>query len=116
MGDIWKLKSTEQMRTAKQEAEKEFPMIVNNAELERNASLFKGLADETRLKIIALLSRQDLCMCEIVAALDGANSTISHHLKILEKGGLIESRREGRFTVYQVNKDTTTVIHSILTK
>ncbi|WP_404331786.1 ArsR/SmtB family transcription factor [Mesobacillus maritimus] len=100
----WSLKSNEEMFGVRKEAEKQFPMMLNNDELEGSAAFFKGLADETRLKIISLLWLEDLCMCGIVAALEGASSTISHHLKIMEKGGVIESRREGKFTIYRVNK------------
>ncbi|MDF2904646.1 MAG: winged helix-turn-helix transcriptional regulator [Bacillus sp. (in: firmicutes)] len=44
-------------------------------------------------------------MCEIVSVLNGASSTINHHLKIMEKGKIIESRREGKFTIYHLNKE-----------
>jgi len=112
----WSLKSNEEMSGVREEAEKRFPMMGNNEELEGSAAFFKGLADETRLKIISLLWLEDLCMCEIVAALDGASSTISHHLKIMEKGRVIESRREGKFTIYRVNKRKLTAVFPLLNK
>jgi ArsR family transcriptional regulator, lead/cadmium/zinc/bismuth-responsive transcriptional repressor len=112
----WSLKSNEEMCGVREAAEQRFPMILNNEELEGSAAFFKGLADETRLKIISLLWLDDLCMCEIVAALDGASSTISHHLKIMEKGGVIESRRDGKFTIYRVNKQKLTPVFPLLNK
>lgn len=101
----WTLKSNEEMCCIQKEAEKQFPVIAETEDLENVSYFFKGLADETRLKIITLLWLEDLCLCEIVAALNGASSTISHHIKIMEKGGLIQSRREGKFTIYRLNKE-----------
>jgi DNA-binding transcriptional ArsR family regulator len=93
------------MNTIRQKAEMQFPIVMDSEELAKTAAFFKGMADETRLKIMSLLWLEDMCMCEIVAALDGAPSTISHHLKIMEKGGVILSRREGKFTIYSVDKE-----------
>lgn len=112
----WELKSNEQMKSIRQKAEEKLPVIIDEHQLEDTANLFKGLADETRLKIISLLWMEDLCMCEIVAALNGASSTISHHLKIMEKGCVIQSRKEGKFTIYSVDKVKLTTILPMLTK
>lgn len=90
---------------------KEVSSIFKNQELlTQKAELFKALGDETRLKIIGILAVRDSCMCEIVDALNGANSTISHHLKLLERGGVITSRKEGKFTVFQLNKAVLSLI------
>lgn len=82
----------------------------NDEILKEKAELFKALGDETRLKIIGMLAVRDSCMCEIVAGLDGANSTISYHLKLLERGAVVKSRKEGKFTVYQLNKAVLEII------
>lgn len=105
MKTVWNLKSNEVMDKIRQSAETQFPKVLDSAELESIADFFKGLGDETRLKIISLLWIEDMCMCEIVAGLNGASSTINHHLKIMEKGGVIESRREGKYTIYHLNKE-----------
>jgi ArsR family transcriptional regulator, lead/cadmium/zinc/bismuth-responsive transcriptional repressor len=104
------------MSEIRAKAEDQFPIITDSEVLEKTTDFFKGIADETRIKIISLLSVEDLCMCEIVAALDGASSTISHHLKIMEKGEVIQSRREGKFTIYSVNKDQLTPFIAFLNK
>ena len=108
MKSNWSLKSKDEMENMFQQTEKQFSILMDNDELEKTSNFFNGLADETRLKIISLLWMGDLCMCEIVAALKAAPSTISHHLKILEEGGIILSRREGKFTIYRVNKNQLT--------
>jgi ArsR family transcriptional regulator, lead/cadmium/zinc/bismuth-responsive transcriptional repressor len=102
----WEIKSSEEMKKMVMGAHEEFPQVYNADKLESTAAFFKALGDETRLKIMTLLWSDDLCMCEIVDGLDGAASTISHHLKILEKGKLIKTRREGKFTVYSLDKES----------
>ena len=110
MKSNWSLKSNEEMENIRQQTEKQFSILMDKDELEKTSNFFNGLADETRLKIISLLWMSDLCMCEIVAALNTPSSTISHHLKIMEKGGVISARREGKFTIYRVNKDQLTSV------
>ena len=90
--------------------EKKYPIITRESELEQLALFHKALGDETRLKIVAMLLVQDVCLCEIVEGLKIPTSTINHHLKILERGGLIEGRREGKFTVYSIDQ---TKLHRI---
>lgn len=103
--DTWDVKSSEEMNEIRRLAESKFSKVTNSVDLENTSVFFKGLADVTRLKIISLLWIEDMCMCEIVEGLNGAASTISHHLKIMERGGIIEARREGKFTIYHVNKE-----------
>jgi ArsR family transcriptional regulator, lead/cadmium/zinc/bismuth-responsive transcriptional repressor len=112
----WEIKSSEAMQGIISEAEKEFPVVNASEELESTAAFFKALGDETRLKIIALLWFDDLCRCEIVDGLSGAASTVSHHLKIMEKGRLIKSRREGKFTVFSLDKDRLAPLISYIKK
>ncbi|WP_233096222.1 helix-turn-helix transcriptional regulator [Alicyclobacillus sp. SO9] len=51
-----------------------------------------------------MLLVQNVCLCEIVEGLQIPTSTINHHLKILERGGVIKGRREGKFTVYSLDE------------
>ncbi|MEW8969401.1 metalloregulator ArsR/SmtB family transcription factor [Mesobacillus jeotgali] len=101
----WEIKSSNTMQGVIARAKEEFLLMNAAEELESTAAFFKALGDETRLKIMTLLWFEDLCMCEIVDGLSGASSTISHHLKIMEKGKLIQSRKEGKFTVYSLDKE-----------
>jgi DNA-binding transcriptional ArsR family regulator len=63
--------------------------------------VFFGLADRTRLMILRLLSDEELCSCEIMAALGLTEPTTSHHLGILERSGLVTSRRDGKWVFYE---------------
>ncbi|KUP09740.1 ArsR family transcriptional regulator [Bacillus coahuilensis m2-6] len=114
MKTTWELKSNKEINQIRKRAEKQLPIVTDNEELEYTASFFKVFADETRLKIISLLWIDDMCMCEIVEALNGANSTISHHLKIMEKVKVIISNREGKFTIYSINKEKISPLISYL--
>ena len=99
------VKSDEETKVIVQLAEKNLPLLTNDEQRVETAEFFKALGDETRIRIIGMLSIDDLCMCEIVSGLQIPTSTVSHHLKLLERGKVIQSRKEGRYTVYQLNKD-----------
>ncbi|MBD3196118.1 MAG: metalloregulator ArsR/SmtB family transcription factor [Candidatus Lokiarchaeota archaeon] len=63
------------------------------------------LGNEERLKIIEILKQQDYCVCELEVMLDKSQPTISHHLRELERIGLIGSFKKGRFTHYDINPE-----------
>lgn len=64
----------------------------------------KALADETRQKIMAICCCQALSVNEIVAAIDVAQPTVSHHLAILRNAGLVIVERQGKQVLYQLNQ------------
>jgi ArsR family transcriptional regulator len=66
--------------------------------------VFKGLADPTRLRIVSLLLRRDLCVCELMFVLGMEQSRISHQLRILRDADLVEDRREGRWMTYRISE------------
>lgn len=75
----------------------------------------KGLSDPTRLKILYLLSEGELCVCEIMYALDKPQSSISHHLNILKNMGFIKSRKEGVWTHYKLkNPEITNIVKNLI--
>jgi ArsR family transcriptional regulator len=78
--------------------------------MKKLAGQFKALSDETRLKIISLLIKQDLCVCEIIDALNMTQSAVSHHLKILKNAELVEDRREGKWIFYQLHDNNLQVL------
>jgi len=68
--------------------------------------LLRALGDETRLRIFALLTKTELCVCEIEDILDLSQSLVSNHLAVLRRAGLVESRRDaedGRWIFYRAN-------------
>jgi ArsR family transcriptional regulator len=67
------------------------------------AARFKALADPTRVAIVNRLAAADeVCVCDFVAALDLAQPTVSHHLKVLREAGLVESSRRGTWAYYRL--------------
>jgi ArsR family transcriptional regulator len=70
--------------------------------MEQYLRIFKALSDEKRLRIINLLlsSGRELCVCEIVDALDEPQYNVSKHVKELKYAGLIEEKRMGRWVSY----------------
>jgi len=81
--------------------------------------LFRALGDETRLRIVALLSHGELCVCHLEAALDLNQSTASRQLGILKAAGVVDSRRDGTWVYYAITaQDHATVARAleVLTK
>ncbi len=68
--------------------------------------VMKALSDPNRVKMIKLLQRQVLCVCEIQEALGLAQSTVSKHLKILEDAELINYTKDGLWVNYRLGDGT----------
>lgn len=69
-------------------------------------TIFDTLSDSTRRRILALLQGQgELCVCELVAALDLAQPKISRHLAVMRESGLIAMRREGTWIFYRLHPE-----------
>jgi ArsR family transcriptional regulator len=66
------------------------------------ARFFKALGDETRLRIVALLSHGELCVCHLEAALHLAQPTVSRQLAVLRNAGVVEARRAGAWVYYRL--------------
>ncbi len=67
-------------------------------------SLFKALSDPTRLRIIRLLAmtREEICLCELVDALRLPQYNLSRHLKVLRQSGFLSSQKEGRWVYHRL--------------
>ncbi|MBV8064034.1 MAG: helix-turn-helix transcriptional regulator [Actinobacteria bacterium] len=72
-------------------------------EADQLAARFKALADPARVSILNRLAASDeVCVCNFVDALDLAQPTVSHHLKVLRDAGLVESTRRGTWAYYRL--------------
>lgn len=76
--------------------------LPSDAYFEKYSGKLKALSDSTRLKILYLLSDGELCVCEIICALDKPQSSVSHHLNILKNLGFIKGRKEGVWIHYSL--------------
>jgi len=75
------------------------------------SALFAAIGDPTRLKIVAALSGNELCVCDIAASLGISQSAVSHQLRALRELGLVRSRREGRLNYYALDDEHVTVLY-----
>jgi len=71
---------------------------------EELVTFFKALADSSRLKIVGLLAEKPYSVEELAALLDLKPSTVSHHLSKLSEAGLVQSRAESYYSVYQLDR------------
>ncbi len=95
----------EECREIRKKASDMFEILNNKVVLKKRAAFFRALGNDVRLNLLGLLAVREMCICEIVEAVEGANSTVAHHMRILTEGGLVDSRKEGKFTIYQLNHD-----------
>ena len=68
----------------------------------KQSRFFKALSDEKRIRILKLLRVKEMCVCELMIALQLTQPNLSHHLRILENMGIINSRREGKWVYYSL--------------
>ena len=77
-------------------------------------TLFKALADETRLRILGLLLTGEVCVCDIHESLRIPQSKTSRHLAYLRRSGLVETRREGLWIHYRLGRLADPVLGAIV--
>lgn len=76
---------------------------------------FKVLADETRLRSLALIvQHKEICVCELIYALDLPQSKISRHLAIMKLNGVIRQRREKQWVLYSLCPDLSTFKRAVI--
>ena len=81
------------------------------------ADRFRALADPTRVAIVNRLSgAEELCVCDLTAAFDLSQPTISHHLKILRDAGLVHSARRGTWAYYRLVPEAVDALRAALGK
>lgn len=73
-----------------------------NINLATEHTIFKALADPTRLRIVVLLTRRDMCVCDLTEVLSLPQSTVSRHMGILKSAGLVSDTRQGRWVHYSL--------------
>src|SRR5262249_8009399 len=87
----------------------------NKPAIDELESVFKALADKTRLRILALLGNNEVCVCHIHDSLALPQPTVSRHLAYLRRAGLVDVRRDGVWMHYQVPRSLNPAVQSVLT-
>ncbi len=78
------------------------------------ALICKALGDANRLKIVKMLSEGEKCGCVLLEAFEITQPTLSHHMKILTECGLVEARKEGKWSHYSLNCDILTAFRNFI--
>jgi ArsR family transcriptional regulator, arsenate/arsenite/antimonite-responsive transcriptional repressor len=80
---------------------------VQRERAERLAAVAKALGDPIRLQLVDVLRTHagKVCVCELIPLFDVGQSTVSHHLKVLRRAGLVDSERRGLWAYYYVLPD-----------
>jgi ArsR family transcriptional regulator len=76
--------------------------------------LFRALGDETRLRIVALLSHGELCVCHLETALELSQPNVSRQLGILRAAGIVDARRDGSWMYYSLAAQDHAAVETML--
>ncbi|HRJ26281.1 MAG TPA: metalloregulator ArsR/SmtB family transcription factor [Fimbriimonadaceae bacterium] len=76
--------------------------------------LGKALSDPTRVRILVALLRSDLCVCEMVDALEMGQSTLSSHLQTIRQAGIVETTRRHKMVSYGLTEEARPLVEQIL--
>jgi ArsR family transcriptional regulator len=82
--------------------------------IEQLEAVFKALADRTRLRIVALLGHDEVCVCHIHASLGLPQPTVSRHLAYLRRTRLVEARRDGVWMHYRLSTSLDPPVRRVL--
>ena len=83
-------------------------------DIERAVALFHALSDATRLAALDMLRGGEKCVCDLQDELDMAQSKLSFHLRVLKDAGLVEDRKEGRWSYYTIVPDALEEAHDLV--
>ena len=84
------------------------------AAIDELENVYKALADKTRLRILALLGKNEVCVCHLHDSLGLPQPTVSRHLAYLRKSGLVTTRRDGVWMHYQVSRSLSPLVQGIV--
>ncbi len=77
---------------------------IDSLDMEKRSKVHKALSNQLRLKILALLEEQDLCVCLLKEILEIKDSKLSYHLSVLKDENLIEGERDANFVIYRIKE------------
>lgn len=79
--------------------------MIKEGDAVKLSEVFKVLGDPTRIKILYVLSKHEMCVCDIAEILDMTQSAISHQLRVLRTMRLVKFRKEGKSIFYSLDDD-----------
>jgi ArsR family transcriptional regulator len=84
------------------------------APIDQLEDVFRALADRTRLRILALLGNNEVCVCHLHDSLGLPQPTVSRHLAYLRRAGLVAARRDGVWMHYQVTPSLNPLVRDVV--
>ncbi|MBD3362707.1 metalloregulator ArsR/SmtB family transcription factor [Candidatus Dojkabacteria bacterium] len=76
----------------------------NFAQIDKSINLLNAVSEPNRLRILCVLSKMDICVCELAEKLNVSHNLISHHLKVLYDASVLDKRRDGNQFFYFIKK------------
>jgi len=89
-------------------------MLMNRPSKNEAALLFKTLSDPTRLRLLNLLACGETCVCELTHTLQLVQPKVSRHLAYLKRAGLVDARRDGKWTHYRWTQPGNPLVRHVL--
>jgi len=80
------------------------------------AVIFKALSDETRLKILTMLTKGKTCACKILEEFHFTQPTLSYHMKQLTDSGLVDGEKDGKWVHYSINSERLELLREFIAK
>ena len=74
-------------------------------DVKKTAVIFKAFCDENRVRILQLLKNGEKCACRLLEEMNITQPTLSHHMKILCDSGIVNARKEGKWTHYSISQE-----------
>lgn len=87
------------------------PEILATKKAQQMSEFFSALSDPHRLKLLSALAQQELCVCDLAAAVKMGESAVSHQLRVLRSQRLVKYRRQGRNVYYSMADDHVMTIY-----
>lgn len=89
-------------------------IVTNNPVMTNPVTFFRAMADETRWRIVRLVMDRALCVCELADILEMPQSSVSSHVQIIRKAGLLESETCGKWTYFRIVRDHLALLKAVL--
>ena len=77
-------------------------------------AVFRALADETRWRIVRLVTDRALCVCELADILEMPQSSVSSHVQVIRRAGLLESETCGKWVYFRIERESLPFLRSLL--
>lgn len=91
--------------------------VIDQSEAQRLARIFKALGDPTRVRLLSLIAARsgaEACVCDLTEPVGLSQPTVSHHMKQLVDGGLVNREQRGRWAYYSIVSETLDMLSTAL--